>query len=489
MEPATVYLHTAQQVGEVDPRIFGGFLEHMGRAVYGGVFDPSSPKADGDGFRTDVLEALRGLGLTVVRYPGGNFASGYHWTDGVGPRDDRPTVRDLAWRCTETNAFGTDEFLRLCERMGWEPMLTANLGTGTPEEALHWLEYCNAPTGTKWGDHRARNGRTEPWGVKLWCLGNEMDGPWQLGHVPAETYALRAHQTAKLLKAADPEVRTIACGSSAPEMPSFLEWDRTVLERLGGLADFVSLHRYVGNRSRDLAGFLAVTDSVDEQIEKVDAVCRYVQGARKGRKRSYLSFDEWNVWYRTTTPGWDDGDWQVAPPIIEEVYDLADALVVAGFLMSFVRHADVVKIANIAQICNVIAPVLTRPDDVLVQSIYHAFAMISSRRDGVSLRPSVEGNVDTAAILGGDRLHVFCTNRWPDRPLRVAVDVAGPGSKLLGVEGAEILTGPAADAHNSWEQRDVVARRAFDGFSVVGDGLEAELPPLSFTAATTRVDR
>lgn len=501
MDPTTVHLHTSHVVGDVDPRIFGGFLEHMGRAVYGGIYDPGSPNADEHGCRTDVLETLRGLGLTVIRYPGGNFASGYHWADGVGPAAERPTVRDLAWRCIETNAFGTDEFCALCERMGWTPMLTTNLGTGTPEEALHWFEYCNAPVGTRWGDMRARNGRDEPWGVKLWCLGNEMDGPWQLGHVPAEGYALRAHQTAKLLKAADRSVRTVACGSSSPEMPTFLRWDQTVLSELGGLADFVSLHRYVGNRTGDVADYLAVTRSIDEQIEKVDSVCCYVRGARRGRKRSYLSFDEWNVWYKTISPGWDDGAWKVAPPIIEEVYDLADALVVAGFLQSFVRHADVVKMANIAQICNVIAPVLTRPDDVLVQSIYHPIAMISSRRSGTSLRTVVEGPsfgspsygetpfVDASAILGDDRLHVFCTNRCQDRPLRVAIDISGPGGKLVEVQGAEILYGPSPDAGNTWEEREVVVREPFDGFSIVGDRLETELPPLSFAAVTARMDR
>jgi alpha-N-arabinofuranosidase len=498
---ATLHLHTSHVSSPVDPLVFGGFLEHMGRAVYGGIFDPASPRADEHGCRTDVLEALRGLNLTAMRYPGGNFASGYHWLDGVGPSASRPVVRDLAWRSTEPNTFGTHEFLDLCERMAWTPMLTVNLGTGTPEEARSWLEYCNAPTGTRWGDLRAANGRTEPWNVRLWCLGNEMDGPWQLGHVGAEEYASRAHQAAQLMKAADPHVQTVACGSSHPDMPTFMEWDHTVLHRLGRLADFVSLHRYVGNRSDDVADYLAVTNAIDEQIEKIDATCRHVRGARKGRKRVYLAFDEWNVWYKTMTPGWDDGGWRVAPPIIEEVYDLADALVVAGFLQSFIRHADVVKVANIAQVCNVIAPVLTKPDDLLVQSIYHPFAMISSRRSGSSLRVAVEGPVygapsygeaatlDASAILSEKAVHVFCTNRSLYETLRVAVEFSGPGSKLISVESAEILTGPSHDARNTWEDRDVLGSRPFDGFSVVGSRLAAELPPLSFAAATARLDR
>jgi alpha-L-arabinofuranosidase len=495
----TVHLHTSHTVGEVDPRIFGGFLEHMGRAVYGGIFDPPSPLADEHGCRADVLEALGGLDMTVMRYPGGNFASGYHWQDGIG--GERPVVRDLAWRSTETNAFGTHEFCDLCERMGWQPMLTVNLGTGTPEEALAWVEYCNAPAGTRWGDLRAANGRREPWGVRLWCLGNEMDGPWQMGHVPAEEYALRAHQTAKLMKATDPAIRTVACGSSGPQMPTYITWDRTVLAHLGGLADLVSLHRYAGDPVGDLLDYLAVTNSIDRQIEEIDATARQVRAERKGGKRAYLSFDEWNVWYRTMTPGWADGGWEVAPPIIEEVYDLADALAVAGFLHSFVRHADVVKVANLAQICNVIAPVLTRPDGLLVQSIYHPFAMFSSRRDGDSLRVAVEGpayeaathgrvtEVDVSAILGADRLHVFCTNRSPDRTASLLVELGGPGSEMVEVIDAEILTGPSPEAANTWEAPDVLRREPFDGLSVTSGRLTGELPPLSFLAATLRLDR
>lgn len=471
----------------------------MGRAVYGGVYDPTSPRADAHGCRADVLDALRELNLSVIRYPGGNFASGYHWQDGVG--DERTPVRDLAWRSTEPNTFGSHEFLDLCERMGWEPMLTVNLGTGTPEEARNWLEYCNAPTGSKWGDLRARNGRREPWGVKVWCLGNEMDGPWQLGHVPAEEYARRAHQAAKLMKTADESIQTIACGSSSPAMPTFLQWDRTVLETLGGLADFVSLHRYVGNRASDLTDYLAVTNSIDAQIGQVDAACRFVRAARKGRKRAYLSFDEWNVWYKTTAePDWADGGWRVGPPIIEEVYDLADALVVAGFLQSFIRHADVVKIANIAQIVNVIAPVLTKPDDLLVQSIYHPIAMVSSRREGTSLRVAIDGptyeasshgstNVlDASAVLCAGKLHVFCTNRSPSDALEVAVDLSGPGSTFARVESAEIVCGPSADAHNTWENRDTITRRPFDGFVIADAQLQTELPPMSFAAVTATLE-
>ena len=274
----TIKLHSDFNVGPVDPRIFGGFLEHMGRAVYQGVHEPSSSHADEHGFRRDVGTALQGLRLPVVRYPGGNFASGYHWLDGVGPVDERPTVRELAWQSIEPNQVGTDEFMTLCRMLDWSPMLTVNLGTGTPEEARNWVEYCNSPTGTRFADLRATNGNEQPHAVPLWCLGNEMDGPWQLGHVPAGQYAIAAKQAAKMMKDVDRSIELVLCGSCNVDLPTYLQWDREVLEHVGGLADYISLHRYVGNPNDDTADYLAVSAAVDRQIEEMDAVCRFVQG-------------------------------------------------------------------------------------------------------------------------------------------------------------------------------------------------------------------
>ncbi len=491
MKPTTITLHTRFQIGQVDPRIFGGFLEHMGRAVYEGIYDPDCPHADEDGFRTDVLEALRRLDMTVMRYPGGNFASGYHWTDGVGPREERPTVQELAWKSIEPNLFGTDDYVKLCRKMGWQPMLTVNLGTGTPEEARNWVAYCNAPTGTTYADMRFANGSAEPHDVKLWCLGNEMDGPWQLGHIPADRYALRAQQAAKMMKIVDPSIELVACGSSGPHMPTYADWDRQVLERVGDLADYVSLHRYVGNPDDDTHDYLAITRSIDQQIEEIDAVCRYVQAKRRSEKRAYLCFDEWNVWYRNMEM---DGESQIAPHLIEEVYNLEDALVVAGFLNSFIRHADVVKVANIAQIVNVIAPVLTRDDELLIQSIFYPFEMFSRRRQGVSLRAVVDGPayesesygqvpmIDTSAILDGARLHLFATNRSVDEA--AIVRLALVDRHVTGLESGELLTAPDAKAANSFAEPDVVRPRPFEGTSVAEGQAEVELPPLSLAAVT-----
>jgi alpha-N-arabinofuranosidase len=496
MQTTRVIYNRDFAIAPVDPRVFGGFLEHMGRAVYEGVYDPKSAHADENGFRKDVLGALQKMRYTAMRYPGGNFASGYHWMDGVGPKDKRPVMRDLAWQSTEPNQFGTDEFMKMVGMMDWTPMFSVNLGTGTPEEARNWVEYSNSPAGTLYANMRAANGHTDPYNIKLWCLGNEMDGPWQLGHVPADQYAIRAQQAAKLMKDADPTIELVACGSCTTGLPTYMEWDRVVLEYVGSWAEYVSLHRYVGNENGDTADFLAVTNSIDKQIEEMDAVCKFVQAKLKSKERHYLCFDEWNVWYRARHGEHVDGRGKVAPHLIEEQYNLEDALVAAGFLNSFIRHADSVKIANIAQIVNVIAPLLTRGDEMLHQSIYYPFVMYSNRRDGTALLPSVAGPgydsksyghvdyVDTSAILGDGVLHVFITNRSQNETAPVTVEFGG---KILACENAEVLTGPGPNALNTYENPNVVVSAPFSAVSVKDGQAELQLPPLSVTALTFKV--
>lgn len=497
MELTTITLHSRFEIGRVDPRIFGGFVEHLGRAIYEGLYHPECAHADEDGCRSDVLEALARLGMTAMRYPGGNFVSGYHWMDGVGPLEQRPTMRELAWQSIEPNHFGTDEFVRLSRRMGWTPMLAVNLGTGTPEEARNWVEYCNSPTGSKYANMRAANGSEAPHNVGLWCLGNEMDGPWQLGHVPAGQYAIRAQQAAKMMKDVDPSLELVACGSCTTTLPTYAEWDREVLEYIGDFADYISLHRYVGNPNDDTADYLAVTNSIDDQIEDLDAVCRYVQARRRSKKRAYLCFDEWNVWYRARSGIHVDGQGKFAPHLLEEVYNLEDALVVAGFMNSFIRHADVVKIANLAQIVNAIAPLLTRGDELLVQSIYYPFEMMSTRREGVSLRTVVDGPgyesksygyvpyLDTSAILNGDELSVFAVNRSLDEPAPLCINLSD--RPIAALESAELLSGPGAKAANSFETPGVVRSRAFTQVDVADGQATTVLPPLSVAAFTFRL--
>ncbi|MDD3726229.1 MAG: alpha-L-arabinofuranosidase C-terminal domain-containing protein [Candidatus Ratteibacteria bacterium] len=494
MERTVINLHTRFKIGKVDEKIFGGFLEHLGRAVYEGVYDPKSRNADEDGLRKDVMETLKQLDMTAMRWPGGNFASGYHWLDGVGPKEKRPVVKDLAWQTPEPNQFGIDEFIKLCRKMRWYPMITANMGTGTPEEARNWVEYCNLPSGTKYADIRTANGNKEPHNVKLWCLGNEMDGEWQLGHLPPDHYAIKAQQAAKMMKDVDKEIELVVCGSSSIFMPTYMDWDYIVLDYTWDLVDYISLHRYVGNPNNDTPDFLAVTNSINRQIEEMASVCRFIQAKKKSKKMVYLCFDEWNVWYKNHE---SNGKGKFAPHLLEEIYNLEDALVVAGFLNSFIRHSDVLKVANIAQIVNVIAPVLTKEDDILVQSIFYPFEMVSKRRSGVSLRISVDGPtyesqsygqttlIDASAILGTGKLHIFATNRNITEKAEVLISPAD--IEILSVESADILTGPNPKAANSFENKNVVVSKKFKDTSVSDGKAVCKIPPLSFVAITFNV--
>jgi len=499
LAPTSLDLDAADVVADVDPRVFGGLLEHMGRCVYEGVFEPGSRHADEFGCRTDVLDHLRRLDMTAIRYPGGNFVSGYNWRDGIGPVAHRQERIERAWRCIEPNTFGTDEFLRLCTRMDWTPMMAVNLGTGSPYDAQDLVAYTNSPTGTLLGARRGGNGHSEPYGVGLWCLGNEMDGIWQIGHTSASEYTRRAREAAALMRDVTPDIEVVACGSSDPNLPSHPRWSMTVLDEFGDGLDYLSLHRYARNffgRSADYVGFGV---SVDHQIEEADRLCREAQQRHGHTRLTRVSFDEWNVWYRTmaqTTlrplvPARFGGR---APHLIEEVFTLEDALVCAGFLNSFIRHADVVRIANIAQMVNVIAPLITRGDELLVQSIFHVFRMFSVRRHGDALRVAPTGPsyrtrrfgevpyVDASAVLGPDGLHVFAANRSLDRaaPLQVALR----GASISGTADAEVLSGPHPRARNTFDEPDLVTAAPFPGASATSASMELLLPPCSVVAAT-----
>ncbi|HVC79928.1 MAG TPA: alpha-L-arabinofuranosidase C-terminal domain-containing protein [Chloroflexota bacterium] len=482
---ATVHLDTQHHVGPIDRRVFSGFLEHLGRAVYEGVYDPGNPRSDEQGFRQDVLEALRPLGMATVRYPGGNFvscydwkdgigplessppsahsassSSNYDWKDGIGPLESRAARPDYAWRTIESNQFGTDQFMAWSRQLDTEPMMAVNLGTGNTADAAALLEYCNLPGGTYWADQRTRHGNAEPYGAKLWCLGNEMDGPWQAGHVPAAVYAQRAWQAGQMMKGLDPTIETVACGSSHRNMRTYLEWDREVLEYCWDHVDYISAHRYSENRRDDSAWYLAEGLEIDRTLEDYAGLLNYVRGVKKSGKRVYLSFDEWNVWYRARD---GDGHWQTAPHLLEEVYNLEDALVCAQYLTSFLRRADVLKIACMAQIVNVIAPILTRPEGLLRQSIYYPFALLSRYAHGRSLTPVIHGPtyqagdrgeapvLDAAASYDEEtgQTAIFLINRSQGEELTVEIDLAD--RRFAGAGTVDLLGGGDVKAANSWE--------------------------------------
>lgn len=433
--PASLTLDRDFRIGPVDRRLFGSFVEHMGRCVYTGIFEPGHPTADEHGFRTDVLELVRRLGASVVRYPGGNFVSGYRWEDGVGPRDQRPRRLDLAWHATETNAFGTDEFLAWCRAAAVEPMMAVNLGTRGVQEAIDLLEYCNHPGGTRLSDQRRANGSAAPYDVRLWCLGNEMDGPWQVGHRPAADYGRLAAATGRAMRMADPRIELVACGSSTPDMATFGAWEARVLEECYDVVDYVSLHSYHDPTGRTPGEYLATAVALDRAIEGVIATADHVGARLKSRKRLRLSVDEWNVWYFSRWGEHDLSEWPEVRPLIEDTYDELDATMVASLLVTILRHADRIGVACLAQLVNVIAPIRTEPGGrAWAQPTFEPFARIAAAARGDVLR--VEPRVATYETELGDvplldatatydeetgRVALVLVNRSTDAPVRVTV--------------------------------------------------------------------
>jgi alpha-N-arabinofuranosidase len=489
---ARIAIDEERVIGRISPLLFGGFIEHMGRCVYQGIFDPGSALADEHGLRTDVLAALRELNPRIIRYPGGNFLSGYHWRDGVGPIAQRPRCRELAWQSIETNHFGTHEFITLCRMLGAEPMLGVNLGTGTIEEAGAYVEYCNAPAGTLEADRRVANGAPEPFGVRYWCLGNEMDGPWQIGHMDATAYAIKAREAAKLMKWHDPSIRLTLCGSSSSHMPTYPEWDRIALEICWEYVDYLSLHFYAGNRDDDTDSYLALARQFEDHLDVLAGTLRYVKAKLRSRHDVYLSWDEWNVWYKDQTM---QGGWQEAPHLIEEVYNLEDALVVAQWLNVFLRRCDVLKIACLAQLVNVIAPILTRPDGILRQSIFYPFALFSRYASDDSLDLLVQAPtyatrmfgeqplIDAAASYdaGHGKGAIFIVHRGRTEPL--TLDLEWQGRAPHRVAGISQVSGDDPKAANTFDAPNVIGSRTLPGAPVVDGRFRLQVPPLSLTVA------
>jgi alpha-L-arabinofuranosidase len=497
-DSAKVYLDAHRVATPLDRNLFGSFLEHLGRAIYEGIYDPGSKLSDINGFRKDVMEEVRRMGVPIIRYPGGNFVSGYNWLDGVGPKESRPRVLDKAWNSVNTNQFGTNEFMAWCKAVGAEPLMGLNLGTGTPEEAAALVEYCNVGQGTKWSDLRLKHGIAEPHRVRHWCLGNEMDGPWQIGHMTATEYGMKAQDAARQMRDVDPSLQLIACGSSGPFMPTYLEWDREVLEQCYEYVDGLSLHRYFTNTVQDTGGnsakFLAMNLSMEQQIEETIAVCDLVRGHKRSPKKLWLSFDEWNVWYRARSGDATNGHRQEAPHLLEEVYNLEDALLVGGLVNSLLRHADRVKIACLAQLINVIAPIMTNRSGLLQQTIYYPYDWALQYARGSVLNLWVESPsyevpnlgqvpyVDVAATMNSQdgKIAIFVLNRDLSQPRVVEINWQDrtPGQVLV----ATTLTGADLKAFNTFETPQKVAPEPFSKPATANGRTRFEVPPRSYTA-------
>jgi len=487
-------LHPEYQIGAVDPRLYGSFIEHLGRAVYGGIYEPDHPLADADGFRQDVLELVRGLDSPIIRYPGGNFVSGYDWEDGVGSKDQRPRRLDLAWKSIETNQVGTNEFAAWCKKINTAVMLAVNLGTRGVESARDLVEYCNHPGGTYWSDLRIAHGFREPHNIHLWCLGNEMDTDGQVGHKKAEEYGRLACETAKVMKLLAPTIELVACGSTGPERPTFPAWEETVLDHVYEVADYISLHTYFGNSENNTSHFLARSVEMDRYITSVVNACDLVKAKKRNRKTIFLSFDEWNVCHQ-----WESAEsvnarpWQVAPALLEQAYTMEDALVVGCMLITLLKHADRIKVACLAQLVNVLAPIMTvNGGTCWKQSIYYPFAHASKYGRGVALNLNIHSAVYEDADYGAvpyleavavwdqasESLSIFAVNRDVESMLSVEADArAFTGYHLI---EHITLTHPDLKVNNSAGKPDLITPQTNGNARIDGGWLKASLPRASW---------
>jgi len=436
MKSGKISLVNGDIISEIDKRLFGSFIEHLGRAVYGGIYEPESESSDENGFRTDVAKLVKDLSVPIVRYPGGNFVSSYFWEDGVGPKNLRKPKLEPAWRSIETNEFGTDEFMEWCKKVDTTPMLAVNLGTRGIQDAINYLEYCNVPNGTYYSEMRKSNGQDEPYNVKTWCLGNEMDGRWQIGYKTAEEYADLAAKTGKAMKSIDPSIELVVCGSTNTSMKWFPEWETTLLDKTYYIADYLSAHIYMGDYTKNIDDYMASTRTMESSICEYLNACDYVKIKQRQTKDMMLSFDEWGVWYHSVEKDKDNIPWQKAPSLLEEAYNFADALAIGAMIIALIRHADRVKIGCLAQLVNVIAPIMTQTNGgIFKQTIYYPYEHALMYAKGQSLRlrfdsPSFtsptfgeNSSLDIAAVTNGNILTFFILNKSQNDAVEVKLDL------------------------------------------------------------------
>ncbi len=504
MNSAKIYSDKHYQVGKIDDKLYSSFTEHLGRCIYSGIYEPGHPTADEKGYRMDVAALVKELNVPVIRYPGGNFVSCYDWHDGIGPKEKRPKRMDYAWTTIETNEFGIDEFCQWAEKVGIEPMIAVNLGTGSIKDAGDLVEYCNHPGGTYWSDLRAQNGHPEPYNIKYWCLGNEMEGSWQAGHLSAEDYTKKALEAAKIMRWVDPSIKLVACGSSYDMLPTYLEWDRVMLTDLYNQVDYLSTHNYTMNAGQGTMNYMASYRQLDEHIKNSVRVIDYVKAKNRFTKDLKICLDEWNVWNfqdikmdslndlagATTFEMTSAGRWETAPSILQEKYSLLDALVLGGLGITLLNNVDTVEIACLAQLINVIAPITTaRNGGVFCQSTYHPFHMMSKYGRGTTMKPVVEAPtystmfgelpiVEPAIVYNeeSDEVRVFVLNCSETEDTELEIELNGYGDKK--VVKHLVLAGDDLSVINTMEEPDNVVMQEL---SIGENTTKVTLPKMSWS--------
>ena len=493
MKKAKIVADRHFEISEIDERVYGSFAEHMGRCIYGGIYEPDSPFADEDGFRKDVMELVKELGVTMVRYPGGNFLSGYDWKDGIGPKENRPARLDLAWHGLETNQFGLDEFMDWTEKTNIEPMMAVNLGTNGLKEALDLIEYTNVDAKSKWAQERVKNGNPKPYDIKVWCLGNEMDGPWQLGHKNAEDYATVAADVARGMRQIGEDLQLVACGSSNRSMPTFGAWEETVLEKTYDLVDHISLHTYYEDLG-DTQEFLIISTDLDYMINEVCNVADAVKAKNRSNKTITLSLDEWNVWNLSKFQAMErPKEWLPAQRVIEDEYTFKDAVVLGNLLISILRRSDRVKMACIAQLVNVIAPIRAESDqEAWRQTTFYPFAYTSRFGRGKTLITRVEspaikssrfGEVETIdAITTYDektnKVAVFIVNRSLTETIDTEILLSG--FRNLKIDNQVTMESSEWMATNNAGNPNRVQPSLNQTASVANNSIQVKLAPVSW---------
>lgn len=494
MEKTKILVHKNFCRSEIDRRIYGSFVEHMGRVVYSGIYEPEHPTADENGFRRDVMERTAGMGVTAVRYPGGNFVSNYDWRDGVGPVESRPRKVDLAWKSIETNEVGTDEFMKWIQSTGIDPIFAVNLGTKGVENALSLLEYCNFPGGTYYSDLRRKNGREQPYGIRTWCLGNEMDGDWQIGHKTAEEYGRLAYEVGKAMKLLDPSIELVVCGSSMSTNATFGEWERTVLEHTYGCADYISLHQYYGGQEKGTASFLAQSLDMERYIRTVSSICDVTGVRRRSNKQVNICFDEWGVWAipdKVVQKSVEEHPWQIAPSISEQIYTMEDALLFSSMMMNFLRYSGRVKIACQSLLTNISACIMTeRGGDAWVQPIFYPFACMAKYGQGIVMDERSAGPVygaegfdqvpmvDRVAVYNQTEkeMALFLVNRSDEK--------AGVELELQAFETGRVVESTALYHRDrkatNLVRHDMVKPVTLENWRRSGNTVSCEMEPLSF---------
>lgn len=503
-QTARIKIDPDRKVGEISDLLYGNFVEHLGRCVYDGIYDPESPLADEDGFRKDVLEAAKGLSIPLVRYPGGNFVSNYHWEDGVGP--NRTPRMELAWYRLEPNEFGTNEFVDWARKLGTEPYFAVNLGTGSIEEARRWVEYTNVKEGPYYAELRKEHGYPEPHNIRYWSLGNEMDGFWQMGHLNAEDYAKKAREAAKLMVRTDPSIKLIAAGSSNyrpgadPD-----EWNAKILHELRDVVDYLALHIYVGNPADNYYDFVSTPLVLDQRTQVVKGmIAREMQHADRGdRDPIYIAWDEYNVWYRARR-----GESARGTRALEEKYNLEDALVISGFLNAFIRNADVVKMANMAQLVNVIAPIFTEGDELFRQTIYFPLQLFAQHMRGTSMDVLVDCDtydteafniglgetttvqkgvpyLDVSVAIDGEDVMIAVVNRHKDQAIKT--DIETQEGAFKGKFTVYEVNGPDVKIQNDFGQEKIQTVEK-PQLTAKGEIITYSFPPHSFTLLKGKLD-